>query len=231
MAETVPEPTIRAMFTGIVEHAGRVVSLAPAGEKSVLRVDLGPLAEGCRAGDSISVAGVCLTLTGPPERGTGTFEAVAETLSRTTLGALRPGSRVNLERALRAGDRLGGHLVQGHVDGMGTVRLLGGPEGACALAVSTPPEILGNLILKGSVTVDGVSLTVASLDGAGFAVALIPATLEVTTLGALREGDRVNLEADPLGKWVRRLLEEAGVVRPPPGITRELLEREGFRTS
>lgn len=213
------------MFTGIVEHAGTVVSLEKAGAKSVLRVDLGPVAKGCRAGDSVSVAGTCLTLTAAPVKGVGSFEAVKETLSRTTLGGLRAGSKVNLERALCVGDRLGGHFVQGHVDGVGTVRGSGGPEGAWELSIAAPPEVLRNLIPKGSVGVDGVSLTVASLDAEGLTIALIPTTLSVTTLGALRKGDRVNLEADMLGKWVRRLMEESN---PPSRITRERLEAEGF---
>jgi riboflavin synthase len=216
------------MFTGIVERAGEVRALEPSGAKSVLRVDLGPVAEGARAGDSIAVAGVCLTLTAAPRRGVGTFEVVRETLSRTTLGGLRPGARVNLERALRAGDPLGGHFVQGHVDGVGTVRGLGGPEGAQVLAVAAPAAVLSGVIPKGSVTVDGVALTVASLEGDGFDLALVPHTLEITTLGALREGDSVNLEGDLLGKWVRRVLEDAGVVRPPSRVTRGLLEDEGF---
>ncbi len=213
------------MFTGIVEHAGTVVSLKKAGEKSVLRIDLGPVAKGCRAGDSVSVAGTCLTLAGAPVKGIGSFEAVKETLSRTTLGGLRAGSKVNLERALKVGDRLGGHFVQGHVDGVGTVRKNGGPEGAWELSIAAPAEVLRNLIPKGSVGVDGVSLTVASLDAEGLTIALIPTTLSVTTLGALRKGDRVNLEADMLGKWVRKLMEESN---PPSRITRERLEAEGF---
>jgi riboflavin synthase len=216
------------MFTGIVEHAGKVVSIQPAGEKTLLQVDLGPVAGDCRAGDSISVAGVCLTLTGAPRKGVGSFEAVRETLSLTTLGALRPGSLVNLERALRVGDRLGGHFVQGHVDGVGTVRASGGPEGAWLLGVAAPPAVLRCLVGKGSVGVDGVSLTVATLDAEGFTAALVPHTLERTTLGALRAGDRVNLEGDLLGKWVRRLMEEAGAAAPASGLTRETLEEEGF---
>jgi riboflavin synthase len=195
------------MFTGIVEHAGTVVSLKTAGEKSVLRIDLGSVAKGCRTGDSISVAGTCLTLTGKPARGIGTFEAVKETLSRTTLGRLRAGAKVNLERAMQVGDRLGGHFVQGHVDGVGTVRGNGGPDGAWVLSVAAPTDVLRCLIPKGSVAVDGVSLTVATLEPKGFTVALVPHTLGATTLGALRKGDRVNLEADLLGKWVLRLME------------------------
>jgi riboflavin synthase alpha subunit len=215
------------VFTGIVDRTGEVVAVAPAGERTVLRVALGPLADRARAGDSVAVAGVCLTLAAPPEGGTGTFEAVRETLERTTLGGLRAGSRVNLEPALRAGDPLGGHFVQGHVDGVGVVRANGGPEGDWTLSVEAPPEVLPYLLRKGSVAVDGVSLTVAAVDGAGFAAALVPHTLDRTTLRALRPGDRVNLEADLLGKWVRRLLEERGAL-PPSKVTRELLAEEGF---
>jgi riboflavin synthase len=201
------------MFTGIVEATGEVRAVEARGGKTALRVDLGALAQGSRSGDSISVSGTCLTLAGDPAGGAGEFEAVAETLSRTTLGALRPGDRVNLERALRVGDRLGGHFVQGHVDGVGTVRSNDGPEGARLLSVAAPPAVLRDLIEKGSVTVDGVSLTVASLDGEGFAVALIPHTMGATTLGALKAGCRVNLEADLLGKWVRRILGESQLER------------------
>jgi len=196
------------MFTGIVEHAGTVLSLKKAGKKSVLRIDLGPVAKGCRAGDSISVAGTCLTLTGKPAKGIGTFEAVKETLAMTTLGGLRAGSKVNLEQALRVGDPLGGHFVQGHVDGVGTVRGNGGPDGAWVLSIAAPSGVLRSLIPKGSVAVDGVSLTVASLKKGGLNIALVPHTLGVTTLVALRKGDRVNLEADMIGKWVRRLMED-----------------------
>ena len=221
------------MYTGIVERVGEVRAVEAAGEKSVLRVDLGPLAEGARSGDSVSVAGACLTLAGEPEGGIGRFEAVRETLARTTLGGLRTGSRVNLELPLRVGDRLGGHFVHGHVDGVGTVRESGGPEGAHVLSIAAPHEVLRHLVFKGSVAVDGVSLTVASVGPDGFTVALIPHTLQVTTLGALRPGDRVNLEADLLGKWVRHLLSEAGVVpgeiaAGAAGLTRDLLEDEGF---
>ncbi len=135
---------------------------------------------------------------------------------------------MNLERALRVGDRLGGHFLQGHVDGVGTVRSNGGAAGARLLSVAAPEPVLRSLMGKGSVGVDGVSLTVVSLDGEGFTVALVPHTLERTTLDALRRGDRVNLEGDLLGKWVRRLLEEAGALPSASGLTRAILEEEGF---
>jgi len=216
------------MFTGIVERAGVVRALERRGEKAVLRVELGPLAGDARSGDSIAVNGCCLTLAGDPEGGIGVFEAVRETLGLTNLGDLRAGSRVHLERALRVGDRLGGHIVQGHVDGVGVVRSAGGVEGDWVLSVAAPPGVLANLLHKGSVAVDGVSLTVASLDGEGFTAAIVPHTLEVTAFGDLRAGSRVNLEADAVGKWVRRILEEGGRAAPSPGLTREDLEREGF---
>ena len=209
---TVPSPagprTIRAVFTGIVERAGAVRAVQRTGAGLRIRVDLGPLARGCRRGESISVAGVCLTLVGKPLRGAGAFDIVAETLDRTTLGSLRRGSRVNLERALRVGDRLGGHFVQGHVDGVGTVRSFTGGSGDRTLSVAAPRAVRAHLVPRGSVTVDGVSLTVAGLDARGFSVALVPQTLEVTTFAALRRGSCVNLEADLLGKWVRHLLAE-----------------------
>jgi riboflavin synthase len=181
------------MFTGIVRERGRVVSFD--GTRLVV-------ASGTDAaiGDSVAIAGVCLTVT---ERGDGTlsFDVVPETIERTTLGALTDGAQVNVEPALRAGEPLGGHIVQGHVDGVGRMR--GVVDGLTWFDV--PRDLLRYLIEKGSVTVDGTSLTVAALDEAGFAVALIPHTLEATTLGTLAPGDAVNLEADVIGKYVERL--------------------------
>jgi riboflavin synthase len=203
------------VFTGIVEAVGTIRAVRAAGERVRLSVSLGPVAKGARAGDSVAVDGVCLTLVAAPGRGVGTFDCVRETLHRTALGRLRPGDRVNLEGALRLGDRLGGHLVQGHADGVGLVRANGGKAGAWTLSVAAPPEVRPYLAPKGSVAVDGVSLTLASVDREGFIAALVPHTLEATTLRALRVGEAVNLEADVLAKWVRRLLEEAGTLRPP----------------
>ena len=155
-------------------------------------------------GDSVAIAGVCLTVV-DGDRRTLAFDAVPETLERTTLGRLAAGSAVNLEPALRAGEPLGGHYVQGHVDGTGRVRSVE-PEGdGRRVWIDAPPEVLRYCVEKGSVTVDGVSLTIAALDDAGFAVALVPHTLAVTTLGSLAAGDEVNLEADVLAKYVERL--------------------------
>jgi riboflavin synthase len=191
------------MFTGIVRELGTVVSIE--GEESVrLEVEAPETAGGVGIGDSVAVSGVCLTVVaidGPRLA----FDAVPETLSRTSLGSLAAGSRVNMEPALRAGDPLGGHYVQGHVDGVGTVVSVE-PEAAGARIAIAAPELVRYCVEKGSVTVEGVSLTVASVDEDGFEVALIPHTLEATTLGKLEPGDSVNLEADVLAKYAEKLL-------------------------
>jgi riboflavin synthase len=166
-------------------------------------------------GDSIAMSGVCLTVT---ERGEGrvVVELSPETLARTSLGGFRGGDEVNLEPSLRMGDPLGGHMVQGHVDGTAEVVGRRDLEDHRVLAFSVPPELAPFLVEKGSVTVDGVSLTVSALFPDRFEVALIPHTLEVTTLSRLTPGDRVNLEADVLGKYVHRLLAARGLVDPLP---------------
>jgi riboflavin synthase len=193
------------MFTGIVRERARVASVGPREEGLLLRVDAGSTAREAAPGDSVAVNGVCLTAE-RAEDGALAFWAGRETLSRTTLGRLEAGGEVNLEPALRAGDPLGGHLVQGHVDGVGRVRSVE-PEGeGRRVWVDAPEPVLRYCAEKGSVAVDGVSLTVAALDDDGFAVALVPFTLAATTLGALAEGDEVNLEADVLAKYVERLL-------------------------
>jgi riboflavin synthase alpha subunit len=182
------------VFTGLVREVGRVASFE-AGRLVVEAETSGEL------GDSIAVDGVCLTVV---ENGGGrlAFDVVPETLSR-----VKPfGERVNLEPALRAGDPLGGHYVQGHVDGVGTVAAVTPEADGVRVRIDPPAELLRYLVEKGSVAVDGVSLTVAAVDETGFEVALIPHTLEVTTLGRLSSGDRVNLEADVLAKYVERLL-------------------------
>jgi riboflavin synthase len=190
------------VFTGIVRERGRVASIdgGEAGVRIVLESEVE-----AGLGDSVAVNGVCLTVVAHTG-GTLAFDAVPETLGRTSLGRLAAGAPVNVEPALRAGEPLGGHYVQGHVDGVGRVRSLA-PEGEGArLWVDAPPEVLRYCVEKGSIAVEGVSLTIAELDDAGVAIALVPHTLEVTTLGALGPGDEVNLEADVLAKYVERLL-------------------------
>ena len=189
------------MFTGIVEEMGAVAANEPAleGARLVLRADV--VLDATSIGDSISVNGCCLTVvdTGP---GWWAADAVPETLTRTNLGSLRPGDRVNLERSVSVGSRLGGHLVQGHVDGVGHITRL-----APDLEVEAPEPVLRYLVEKGSVTVDGVSLTVVAVGGSSFTVAVIPHTLAVTTLGLKQTGDPVNLEVDVIAKYAERLLQ------------------------
>jgi len=185
------------MFTGLVREVGTVVSF----EEGRLRVESSIAAA---IGDSVSIDGVCLTVV-DGDRKTLAFDAVPETLSRTTLGGLQPGAAVNLEPALRAGEALGGHYVQGHVDGIGRIRSVEREGDGSRVWVDAPPEILRYCVEKGSIAVNGVSLTVADLDRNGFAVALVPHTLTVTTLGAAAAGEAVNLETDVLAKYVEKL--------------------------
>jgi riboflavin synthase alpha subunit len=197
------------MFTGIVRERGRVVRADGGPDGLSLEVEAPDTAALSAVGDSVSIAGACLTVTSVID-GRLTFDAVPETIERTSLGRLRPGEEVNLEPALRVGDPLGGHYVQGHVDAVGTVRSLG-PEGEGArLWVDAPAAVLRYCVEKGSITVEGVSLTIAALDEAGFAIALVPHTLEATTLGAVDPGDPVNVEVDVLAKYVERLVRTDG---------------------
>jgi riboflavin synthase len=193
------------MFTGIVRELGRVAGIDGGDAGVRLRITAPATASGVALGDSVAIGGVCLTVVAV-EGDELAFDAVPETLSRTSLGRLAAGDDVNVEPALRAGEPLGGHVVQGHVDGLGHVRSVE-PEGdGKRIWVDAPQDILRYCIEKGSVAIDGVSLTVAALDGSGFAVALIPHTLAETTLGALSATDGVNLEVDILAKYVERLL-------------------------
>jgi riboflavin synthase len=202
------------VFTGIVRERGRVASIDGEGDRLRLTLDAPQTAQGAAVGDSVSIGGCCLTVTSS-DRGTLTFDAVPETLRRTSLGGLAAGDEVNLEPAVRAGEPLGGHYVQGHVDAVGRVRSVEEEGEGRRVWLDAPEDVLRYCVEKGSIAVDGVSLTIAALDGAGFAVALIPHTLEATTLGALEPGDQVNLEADVLAKYVERLLSSAGHVDGP----------------
>jgi len=193
------------MFTGIVKERGRVTAFT-GGENGVrLRVAAPRTAAGVAIGDSIAIGGVCLTVV-ELEDAEVSFDAVPETLARTALRRLEAGDDVNVEPAIRAGEPLGGHLMQGHVDGVGSVRSVETEGDGRRIWVDAPPDVLRYCVEKGSIAVDGVSLTLAALDDTGFAVALIPHTLAQTTLGELAAGDEVNLEADVLAKYVERLL-------------------------
>jgi riboflavin synthase len=189
------------MFTGLVQDTGDVASL----DRGRLRVEAALELVG---GDSVAVNGVCLTVVAADARG---FEAdvMEETLRRTALGSLGPGDRVNLELPLRASDRLGGHMVQGHVDGVGTVEAVSEEGFARVVHVAAPPEVLRYVVEKGSIAVDGVSLTVADVGDDAFSVSLIPETLDRTTLGSVQAGRQVNLEVDVVAKYVEKLAVRA----------------------
>jgi len=193
------------VFTGIVRERGRVVSIEGGADAVRLRVAAPQAAAGAAVGDSIALSGVCLTAVSVAD-GEIEFDAVAETLRRSSLGRLEPGAHVNVEPALRVGEPLGGHYVQGHVDAVGRVRSVE-PEGDGRLVrFDAPPEVLRYCVEKGSIAVEGVALTVTEVDDDGFAVALVPHTLAETTLGGVQPGDEVNLEADVLAKYVERLV-------------------------
>jgi len=197
------------VFTGIVRELGRVVSADAGGGGLALVVEAPETASSLAVGDSVSVNGVCLTAEQVGD-GRVSAHAVPETIARSTLGALAAGDPVNVEPALRAGEPLGGHFVQGHVDGVGRIQSVEAEGVGLRVFVEASPDVLRYLVEKGSVTVDGVSLTVAELSDDAFAVALVPHTLEATTLSALEPGRAVNLEVDVLAKYVERLLQERG---------------------
>jgi len=192
------------MFTGIVRELGRVVSAQENGAAVRLRIQAGETAGAAAPGDSVAVNGCCLTVTAVAD-GTLDFDAVAETLGRTTLGGLDPGAEVNLEPALRAGEPLGGHFVQGHVDGRGRVATLDREGDGARLTLELAPGLLRYCVEKGSIAVDGVSLTIAALSDDGVEIALVPFTLEHTTLARLSARDEVNVEVDLLAKYAERL--------------------------
>jgi riboflavin synthase len=190
------------VFTGIIEELGEVVALEPRGDSAVLAVRASTVAP---HGASVAVNGVCLTVVGA-DSGTLSFDVMAETLKRSVVGALRAGERVNLERAVRADGRLDGHIVQGHVDGTGVVVSRTPGDAWDAVRFGLPPELSRYVAEKGSIAVDGVSLTVTAVGDDWFEVGLIPETLRATTLGAKQPGDPVNLEVDVLAKYVARLV-------------------------
>jgi riboflavin synthase len=207
------------MFTGLVEALAPVERVEVEGDGRALVV-AAPFAAEVAAGESVAINGACLTVVAHDARSCR-FQAGPETLRRTNLGELKPGDRVNLERALRVGDRLGGHLVQGHVDGLGRIASRAREGEWEVVWFSCPAELAGQVVSKGSVAVDGVSLTVVDVTADGFSVALIPHTLALTTLGFKAAGASVNLETDVLAKYVWKCLRGGGV-------TMETLKRAGF---
>lgn len=194
------------MFTGIVEHLASVISVEPEGSGYRVRIDVGQTFDDISIGDSIAVSGCCLTVVGIYDRELA-FDAGQETWSKTTMGNLVAGSHVNFERALQVGDRLGGHYVTGHVDGVGSLQKRTDDKEWSTLVFEAPGALMKQMASKGSITIDGVSLTLVDVTDTTFSVALIPHTLAITTLGGLAEGDAVNLETDVLAKYVQRQLE------------------------
>ncbi|MEZ5964914.1 MAG: riboflavin synthase [Planctomycetota bacterium] len=192
------------MFTGLIEAVGTVTAARKVGSEMELCVDLAGRDEGARIGASIALSGVCCTVTRLDADG-ASFWLSAETLRRTWFGSLAVGRKLNVERCLRAGQEMGGHIVQGHVDGVGRVLDPVGPDGG-VWRVEVPAELERYCVEKGSIALDGVSLTIAALDGARLSVAIIPHTAQHTTIGALRAGDPINVEVDVLAKYVERLL-------------------------
>ena len=194
------------MFTGIVEEVGTIRELRSGGPGAVVDIACSEVVTDARLGDSINVNGCCLTVTTLPEAGGFTADLMGETLRRTALGALAPGAAVNLKRALRADGRLGGHLVQGHVDGVGTITAVEPLDSWTVVRITVPGHLRRYVVEKGSITVDGTSLTVIQTTADAFAVGLIPHTLSATSLRDRRVGDAVNLEVDVIAKYVEQML-------------------------
>jgi riboflavin synthase len=201
------------MFTGIVEEAGRVERIRPAPRSIELTVRAKICAVGMKVGDSLAVNGCCLTVVGLSGRGSGRlvrFDLLRETWRRTNLQYARPGSRVNLERPLRANGQFGGHFVTGHIDGVGRIRRWERAGQDHVLEITAPPEVMRYVVFKGSIAVDGISLTVAGVRRGGFRIWIIPHTCEITALRERKVGDAVNLEADLLGKYVEKFVTSRG---------------------
>ncbi len=216
------------MFTGIVEEMGAITSLEKTLAGTRMTVLAATVMSDLKISDSVSVNGTCLTVVSKGERDF-TVEVSPETLSVTTLGHLTPGAPVNLERAMKLNERIGGHLVAGHVDGVGTIRSRHQEGNAIFFTVEAPQEILRYCVAKGSITVDGISLTINDLSERGFSVAIIPHTAKVTTLGLKQINDTVNLESDLIGKYVERLLQERSQLpKTAPVIDKDYLQKRGL---
>jgi riboflavin synthase len=211
------------MFTGIVEEVGTVRHIRRGGKSCVLTVAAGKVLEDAHLGDSIAVNGTCLTVCAL-EDGGFSADVMPETMERTNIGTLKAGSPVNLERAMAADGRFGGHIVSGHIDGTGKIQSMKQDDNAVWVRIAAPPEVLRYIVEKGSVAIDGISLTVAKVGSTEFSVSVIPHTGEETTLLKRKSGDVVNLECDIIGKYVEKLCGG----RKSGGITAEFLTRYGF---
>ena len=215
------------MFTGIVEETGTVAGIKKGTVSEVLSIRGPVVTSDAKVGDSIAVNGVCLTVT---HFGGGTFRAdvMNETLSRSSLGSLTSGSPVNLERAMAAGGRFGGHIVSGHIDGTGTISDISNDGIAVWYTISASPALLRYIVEKGSIAIDGISLTVAKVTDTAFSVSIIPHTAAQTILGSKKVGDIVNLENDIIGKYVEKLMKPADDTPKPSNITMDFLMKNGF---
>jgi len=211
------------MFTGIIENLAVVKKLSLKAGGAELLLDIGDFSDEIKLGESIAINGVCLTV--KEVKGTvAGFDISRETLTKAALGKLRNAEKVNIERALRVGDRLGGHFVTGHIDGVGVIKEKKQHADQCTMSFSVEKRFTDMMIEKGSVAIDGISLTIFDIVDSVFSVALIPYTLTSTTLGHKKTGDQVNIEIDMLGKWVKKILKKEN----DGGITREQLTEQGF---
>ncbi len=215
------------MFTGIVEEIGTIRSIRRGAHSSALTIGADVVLGDLKVGDSVAVNGVCLTATALLD-GAFTADVMHETLDRSSLGALSPGSHVNLERAMAADGRFGGHIVSGHIDGTGTILSLRRDDNAVWYTVSASPALLRYIVEKGSITIDGISLTVARVETDRFSISAIPHTVAVTILSEKHPGDTVNLETDIIGKYVEKLLRPQEAPQPQSKLTWEFLAENGF---
>jgi riboflavin synthase len=213
------------MFTGLIEEICPVRSVQRSASSMVLTVDLGRLSGECKLGDSITVNGVCLTI-GKLQGNLAGFDVSPETMDRTSLGRIMPSSVVNIERAMKPSDRFGGHFVQGHVDGTAIIRAIDQQGDYKDMKFSADDELLDGMIIKGSVAVDGISLTISKLDRNSFSVALIPQTLKRTTLGTAKIGDCANIENDIIIKMIKKRLDE--ILPKAQPLTADKLKQLGF---
>jgi riboflavin synthase len=213
------------MFTGLIETICRTISVRRSSTAMELTIDLGKLTNDSKVGDSIAINGVCLTIA-RLDGVSATFDVSTETLTKSTLGRLGPSSQVNVERAIKAADRFGGHFVLGHIDGIATIKQVDKYGHFADIRFSADPELLDQMVVKGSVAVDGISLTIAGIDKNSFAVALIPETLKKTTLDKAKIGDTVNIETDIIVKTIKKQLDK--ILPKEQKLTMEKLKQLGF---